>query len=84
MISDILKIIAQYAAEYKLRDWIQPSKIDWERLSWNPNPQALDLLKKNPDKIEWNWLSLNPFIFKLNLIKYRDSKKAWLAWYNLL
>jgi hypothetical protein len=34
--------------EYKLRDWINPEKLDWEMLSINP--KAIPLLEKNLDK----------------------------------
>ena len=34
-----------------------PDKIDWGRLSRNPN--AIDLLEKNQDKICWGELSSN-------------------------
>jgi hypothetical protein len=43
---------------YKLRDWIPEEKLDWRRLSCNPN--AVELLEKNLDKVNWRWLSLNP------------------------
>jgi len=36
---------------YKLLDWIDINKINWESLSSNPN--AIPLLEKNPDKINW-------------------------------
>ena len=38
-----------------------PTKIDWNYLSLNPN--AIELLRKNPNKIFWLWLSSNPNIF---------------------
>ena len=43
---------------YKLLDWIDINKIDWNNLSLNPN--AIYLLEENIDKINWRWLSLNP------------------------
>ena len=42
---------------YKLRDWIQVDKLNWGKLSCNPN--AIELLKKNQDKIVWHELSSN-------------------------
>src|SRR4051812_19722748 len=57
---DILNIIAAYAIDnsYKLLDWIHIGKINWHRLSRNPN--AIDLLIDNPDNINWYELSINP------------------------
>ena len=37
-------------------------KIDWYKLSKNPN--AIDLLEKNQDKIKWKQFSINPSIFE--------------------
>ena len=34
---------------YKLRDWINPDKLDWQILSFNPN--AIELLERFQDKI---------------------------------
>ncbi len=42
---------------YKLLDWIDISKIDWDYLSYNKN--AIHLLERNFDKISWSHLSLN-------------------------
>ena len=46
----------------KLRDWVDINKLNWVRLSENPN--AIHLLERNIDKIEWDWLSRNPSIFE--------------------
>jgi hypothetical protein len=46
---------------YKLLDWIDINKINWNSLSENPN--AIHILKKNINIIYWNFLSLNPSIF---------------------
>ena len=43
---------------YKLRDWIPLNKLEWNRLSVNPN--AIHLLEQNMDKIYWHCLSKNP------------------------
>ena len=43
---------------WKLRDWIDKSKLNWTYLSKNPN--AIELLEANRDKIHWGWLSENP------------------------
>jgi ribosomal protein L24E len=40
----------------KLRNWIEPSKIQWF-LSYNSN--AIEFLKENPEKIDWSQLSSN-------------------------
>ena len=37
MITPIKKLIAEYAAEYKLLDWIPLDKINWYCVSKNPN-----------------------------------------------
>ena len=42
---------------YKLRDWIDINKLNWNYLSYNPN--AIELLKENQDKIDWDYLSFN-------------------------
>ena len=49
---------------YKLKNWVDINKIDWDELSENPN--AIHLLEKNIDKIYWHSLSNNPSIFKLD------------------
>ncbi len=43
---------------YKLLDWIDIDKLNWQTLSSNPN--AIHLLEQNPHKIDWFWLSENP------------------------
>ena len=48
---------------YKLLDWIDESKLDWQTLCLNPN--AIELLKANPDKINWDYLSENPSAIEL-------------------
>jgi hypothetical protein len=53
-----------------------PDKIDWNRLSSNKSPNAIDLLRENPDKINWEeYLSTNPAIFELDYQKIKDSKR---------
>ena len=44
---------------YRLRDWIDVSKINWNQLSWNTSDGAIELLKQNSDKISWKDLSSN-------------------------
>jgi hypothetical protein len=38
---------------WKLRDWIDTEKLDWEMLSYNKN--AIKLLEENQDKIDWDY-----------------------------
>jgi len=60
---------------YKLKDWIDESKLDIYSL--NLNPLAIDYLKDNPDKIVWSLLSLNENAVELLIdIKNRD-KITW-------
>ena len=42
---------------WKLRDWIDIEKLNWNMLSLNPN--AIELLEQNEDKINWYVLSYN-------------------------
>ena len=44
---------------WKLRDWIDIEKLDWNMLSLNPNPKAIELLEENMEKINWYVLSFN-------------------------
>ena len=68
-----IQIIEQYKTifkiKYVLRDWIPIEKLDWPRLSSNPN--AIELLEENQDKINWYWFSLNPSIFTLDYTQMR-------------
>jgi len=41
-----------------LREWIPIDKLDWVKLSANPN--AIHVLEQNLDKIDWDMLSRNP------------------------
>ncbi len=54
---DLLNLIASYAIDpiYKLLDWIDVNKLDWEQLS--QNERAYDLLKNNFGKIKWDDVS---------------------------
>lgn len=42
---------------YKLVDWADIEKINWNYLSVNKN--AISVLEKNPDRINWSCLSVN-------------------------
>ena len=52
------------------------SKIDWKRLSVNPN--AINLLLENPDKIDWNSLSKNS-----GAIQILEKNLDKVDWYQL-
>ena len=58
---------------WKLRDWIDKSKLNWSYLSLNPN--AINLLEKNQDKINWNELSRNPSIFEMDYEAMRKNNQ---------
>lgn len=44
----------------QLLKYILHPKIDWSRLSSNPNADALRLIETNYDKINWHSLCENP------------------------
>jgi hypothetical protein len=50
-----------------------PNKINWERLSGNPN--AIHLLEQNPNKINWERLSGNPNA--IHLLEKNQDKINW-------
>ncbi len=52
-----MKNLYNFEHRWKLRDWIDESKLDWYGLSSNPN--AMYLLEENIDKIDWCELSHN-------------------------
>jgi len=54
-----------------------PDKIDWDFLSMNKNPEAIELLKQNPKKINWLWLSSNPCNEAIELLKQNPNKINW-------
>jgi hypothetical protein len=58
---------------YKLRDWIDINKLDWEYLSKNPN--AIHLLEQNQNKINWFELSNNHCA--LSLLEKNKDKINW-------
>ena len=58
---------------FKLRDWVQSDKIDWEWLSRNPN--AIHLLEQNLDKVDWCNLSRNPNA--IHLLEQNLDKIYW-------
>ena len=69
---------------WKLRDWIDIEKIDWERLSYNKN--AIKLLEENKDKINWDYLSHNKNaieLLKKNAIELLEQNPDKINWDNL-
>ena len=56
------------------------SKIDWNNLSMNVNPEAIEMLKKNINKVDWSELSKNPNA--IELLKENIDKVDWyrLSW----
>ncbi len=60
---------------FKLRDWIDVSKLDNYGLSINPN--AIEFLKNNPKKIVWSLLSSNSNAMEL-LMKHPKN----INWYE--
>ena len=59
----------------KLRDWIDPSRLEWFELSMNPN--AIQLLEKNLDNIDWYGLSMNPNA--VHILEQNPDKIVWSA-----
>jgi hypothetical protein len=62
-----------YSVYKLLEDWIDKPKLDWGRLSQNPN--AIELLTANKDKINWDNLSQNP-----NAIQLLTANKDKINW----
>jgi len=58
---------------WKLRDWIDESKLNCEWLLSNPN--AIELQEENQDKINWIRLSLNPNA--IDLLEKNPDKIDW-------
>ena len=67
---------------YKLHDWIDHKKLNWNSLS--ENPKAIDLLKSKPYIINWFNLSNNKNVidlieknqYKINLIDISHKNTA--------
>jgi len=57
----------------KLRDWVNPNKINWDKFSSNPN--AIEILKANSNKINWDLLSRNA-----NAIEILEANKEKIDW----
>ena len=60
----------------KLKKWIPIDRVNWYRLSSNPN--AIHILEKNLDKVDWSELSLNP-----NAIHMLEKNVDKVNWYWL-
>jgi ribosomal protein L24E len=60
-----------------LREWIDPTKLDYNGLSMNPHDGAIEMLRnaiqENPDKISWVNLSRNQ---NYSVVEFLD-KKGW-------
>ena len=68
---------------YKLREWIDPTKIDWKYLSGNRHPHAIQMLEDNPEKIDWWYLCGNPYAIHL-LEKRMKTHPEDIDWNQLL
>ena len=60
----------------KLRSWININKLDFSKLSFNPN--AIEILKNNIDLIDWSNLTKNTNPKMLELLKYN-----YIDWSNI-
>jgi len=58
---------------WKLRDWINKKKLNWNMLSQNPN--AINMLEENFEKINWSYLSANP-----NAIRILEQNPDKINW----
>ena len=56
---------------FKLRDWIDVSKLSNACLY--ENPAAIPILEANQDKINWYWFSCNPAIFEYDYSRMTRS-----------
>jgi hypothetical protein len=65
-----------YHPPYKLLDWIDIDKLNWEELSKNPN--AIHLLEQNPEKIDWYELTKNTNA--IHLLEQNQDKITYQKW----
>jgi hypothetical protein len=70
---NVIKILKKY-----------PNNINWDVLSENPSPNAINLLKNNSHKINWNSLSANSNAINLIKKKIEDENKLSPEEYNKL
>ena len=57
----------------KLHEWIPLNKLDWKRLSRNPN--TISILEKNLNKVDWSELSSNPNA--IHILEKNLDKMNW-------
>ena len=62
---------------YKLNGLYPVDKIDWDNLSFNQSPGAIQLLSANPDKINWDNLSFNTSPGAIELLHTNYHKINW-------
>jgi len=60
---------------YKLRDWIDPTRLDSYNLSQNPAPAAVAWLEEHPKYIDWHGLSRNPHA--MHILKRHPDRIDW-------
>ena len=77
MILPIRQIIAEYAVEWKLKEWVDINKIYWDELSSNTNDGAISLLEANQDTINWWKLSSNSNDGAIRLLEANQDKIDW-------
>ena len=68
---------------YKLREWIDPTKINLKFLSGNRHPHAIQMLEENPEIIDWWYLCGNPYAIHL-LEKRMKTHPEDIDWNQLL
>ncbi len=73
-VNPIKKDFFNFHHRWKLKSWINASKLHWTYLHNNPN--ALYLLEQYPDKIDYQILSRNPSAIHL-LVKNIDKLNKW-------
>ena len=66
------------AAMYIISDVFkkQPHKINWNNLSLNTSPEAIEMLILNPEKINWDMLSMNPSA--IHILELNQDKINWI------
>ena len=72
----IANLIAEYAKENILLDWIDKKRLLQEN-SLSKNPAAIDLLRENKDKIYWGCLSENSAA--IGLLRENLDKIHWAS-----
>lgn len=60
---------------YKLRTWIDPTKLQWQYLSGNTHSHAIQMLKEHPENIDWWYLSSNPYA--MHLLETEPERINW-------